>query len=269
MTADSAASPLAPATAIDQAVAASMLAQQAAIARSRAIAANVRKLIETGTPDSLRNELRRAHEGRDAVLRVMVNAEEDLARAQQALADARAEVSAFAALDDELDAAALAAFRAGTLGEAPPPELGAKLSARDAARGRLDAAERVDRKLTASLAEATIAAGARAEEVETLAAALVGALVDRVAGALEEAEERAANLRGIVKSLAEAWLAAPGATAAQPMPLTDRARRLLTNPPANARAAIDKAIGEAFRAHFVALLTDADATLANEMGWAE
>ncbi len=56
----------------------------------------------------------------------------------------------------------------------------------------------------------------------------MGAEVDRLAAETEEADRRAAVLRSRLLGAAQTWVGAPDDA---PLPLTDRARNLLMNPP--------------------------------------
>jgi hypothetical protein len=212
------------------------------MALTRAVAnraAAVLRLVAAGTTDSLRNDLRLAIGHRDSAAAVHREAEAELARARQAVMDAVVELDGYASLDAERDAAAAAAFKAGTLGTTDPV-IAEKVAAHDAATACLDAAQ-------------------RAEKV--LAAALVVAQADAFAAALEDVEQRAATLRTRLLSAAALWLVSPGTTA-YAMPATERMRRLITNKPANALAQADGKVTEGFRTHFRELLTDPDASLA-------
>ncbi len=220
----------------------------------------VLRLVTTGTVDSLRIELGTAITHRNSAAAAHREAEAELARARQAVVDTVVELATFGDLDAERDAAAAAAFRAGTLGTTDPV-VAEKVAAQEAATARLDAAQRAEKVLAAALGETHAALLNASERVEVLAAALVVVQADAFAAALEEVEQRAAHLRTRLLSAANLWLTAPG-MAPYAMPATDRMRRLMSNQPANVLAQPDGKVGEGFRTHFRELLADPDASLA-------
>jgi len=234
--------------------------QQAATARNAQRAVTLRQLLADSEPDSLRAGLRGAIARREDARAALGDAEAEVARAREEVAAAQSAMDGYADLDAERDTRAVAAFRAGRLGEIDP-ELFAALAARDAATARLDAAQRAERVLAAVVGEAH-AASLNADEAAVLAAAaMVAAEADRHAAALDEAEQRAAALRTVLMSADALWLTAPGVGAPIAMPLTDRQRRLLSNPPANTLARRDPAVEEVFKRHFATLLADPEASL--------
>ncbi len=228
--------------------------------RSHNRAQTVLRLATAGTADSLRADLRIASAHRDSAAAAHRDAEAELARARQTVVDTVVELATFHDLDAERDAAAAAAFRAGTLGTADPV-IAEKVAAQGAATARLDAAQRAEKVVAAALGETHAALLNASERVEVLAAALVVVQADAFAAALEEIEQRAATLRTRLLSAANLWLTAPG-MAPYAMPATDRMRRLISNPAANSLAKPDGKTAEAFRKHFAALLADPDASLA-------
>jgi hypothetical protein len=226
------------------------VAEQAAVtARNAQRAVALRQLLANSKPDSLGAGLRVAIARRENARDTLGDARAEAERAREEVAAAQSVVDGYAGLDAERDTRAVAAFRAGSLGE-DDPDLLATLAARDAATARLDAAQRAERVLSAAVGEAH-AASLNADEAAVLAAtAVVASEADRYAAALEEAEQRAAVLRTVLMSADGLWLTAPGVGAPIALPLTDRQRRLLSNPPANTLARRDPAIVEAFKGHF-------------------
>jgi hypothetical protein len=238
---------------------------KAAAERNAARLPVLRQLIASGTPESLRDDLRAAIKAKDTAHVAHEAADAEIARARAAMAEARASLERFGDLDAQRDAHAVAALRAGTLG-ADDPELTAALAMRDAAKARLADAERAERVLSVAAGDAQAAARLAAEAVETAAAALVVAETDALAGALEEVEARAATLRTLLVSVESLWFSAPGMWAPIQAPLTDRQRRLLTNPPANVVVVKNPGVTAAFRDYFGRLLADSEAGLSGTLG---